>query len=144
MPVHIDCIKYSALASVLRRAMATLLFLFASCATGDVAYYSAPTLLPGVTPSMRTAGFWIGRLQEPDELVMTPEEIGEKNDELVSDLSLVTRICTMDPTMNGKTLRSEMLATLSAFRKRTLYTKDGRFADANFMKPSNGISMQVR
>jgi hypothetical protein len=39
----------------------------------------APHLLPGSRPEHREPGFWISRLENPDELILTPEEIDAVN-----------------------------------------------------------------
>jgi hypothetical protein len=106
-----------------------------SCATGDVVYYSAPTLLPGVVPAMRTAGFWIGRAGALDEVVMTREKIENRNSTLMYDLSLVNPIGLMQPTIDGNTVRRELQSSITSLEKRTLYLKDGGSAGNGFYEP---------
>ncbi|HNY22279.1 MAG TPA: hypothetical protein PKO22_09055, partial [Treponemataceae bacterium] len=38
-------------------------------------YMGAPTILPGVTPEMNRAGYWISRHPNPDAPILLPEDI---------------------------------------------------------------------
>ena len=42
----------------------------------------APNALPGVEPEMLTPEYWIGRMDDPDEVIMTPAEIERFNEKV--------------------------------------------------------------
>ena len=42
-------------------------------------YHRAPDVLPWVKPEMMTVDYWIGRMNNPDEVVMPLESILAKN-----------------------------------------------------------------
>ena len=43
-------------------------------------YNRAPDVLPGILPEMRTPEYWIGRMERPDEVILTPEQIRAMNE----------------------------------------------------------------
>ncbi len=42
-------------------------------------FLRAPDVLPGTLPEMRTPGFWIGKCDHPDRVILSPGKIGEMN-----------------------------------------------------------------
>ena len=46
-------------------------------------YKRAPEILPGTLPEMRDHTYWIERMDNPDEVVLSPETIQRMNDEYV-------------------------------------------------------------
>ncbi len=50
-------------------------------------YPRAPDVLPGTTAEMRNPAFWIARMEKPDEVIMTPQEVRRMNDEYVERVS---------------------------------------------------------
>src|ERR1700735_1679333 len=42
-------------------------------------FLRAPDVLPGTLPEMRTAAYWTGRMEHPDEVVMGMEKIRKMN-----------------------------------------------------------------
>ena len=50
-------------------------------------YPRAPDVLPGTTAEMRDPAFWIARMEKPDEVVMTPQEIQRMKKEYVERVS---------------------------------------------------------
>ena len=64
--------------------------LFSPAAHGDV-YFRAPETLPWILPEMNTPEYWIARAKNPDEVIMTPEEIRAMNE------SYTRRITSTDP-----------------------------------------------
>ena len=42
-------------------------------------YKRAPDVLPGTLPEMKTTGYWTARMENPDEIILTREEIEQMN-----------------------------------------------------------------
>ena len=58
----------------------TVSFCFVSeCLSQDKTSMEAPLVLPNSTEAMQRPGFWINRLNNPDRVIMTPEQIAEMN-----------------------------------------------------------------
>ena len=95
-------------------------------------YLVAPTVLPGVEAEMQTVGFWIGRLSEPDRVILSEEEIRELNDDIRTRLRLTKDISEFPQEFDGPELRAILQCELDSFRSRTLYGGDGRKVDASF------------
>ncbi len=45
----------------------------------ETLYNRAPDVLPGTLPEMRTPAYWVARMPAPDEVILTPAEIKERN-----------------------------------------------------------------
>jgi len=56
-----------------------LLFLAPGTLFSDL-FDRAPDVLPGTIPEMRDPGYWISRMDDPDGIVMTIDEIGRMNE----------------------------------------------------------------
>ena len=56
-----------------------ILFFWGCHTTGEVVYYSAPADPPGTERQMKVSGFWIDKLDNPDKIIMSPEEIEKFN-----------------------------------------------------------------
>jgi len=44
-------------------------------------YRRAPDVIPGTLPEMRTAEYWIAKMDRPDEVILSPERIRRMNDD---------------------------------------------------------------
>ncbi len=87
-------------------------------------YLAAPTVLPHVTAEMNTPGFWIGRLAEPDKVILSEDEIRELNSDIRTRLRLTTDIARFPQEFDGQELRAILQRELDGFRKVTLYGVD--------------------
>jgi len=45
----------------------------------DALYNRAPDVLPWIPPEMCEPDYWIARMREPDEIILTPDQIGRMN-----------------------------------------------------------------
>ncbi len=115
-------------------------------------YLAAPTVLPHVTAEMNTPGFWIGRLAEPDEVVLSEDEIRELNSDIRTRLRLTKDIAGFPVEFDGQELCAILQRELDGFRNMTLYGADGRQADTslyasiedNMRLESIGSGVEVR
>jgi len=85
----------------------------------------------GVTPEMRTPGFWIARHPDPDKLVMNPVRINGVNEHLVRQ-GLIIDLTAFPAAYDGKKLKEEISGAFGALKKRTLSLADGNVAGADF------------
>ncbi|MBI5416954.1 hypothetical protein HZA55_03260 [Candidatus Poribacteria bacterium] len=60
-----------------------------SCHRREVFYYGAPSMLPGISVHMKTAGYWISKIKEPDKILLNENEIKELNAKIVSQSELI-------------------------------------------------------
>lgn len=64
-------------------ALVTLALLGPSASWGqanrDSLYLRSPDVLPGVLPEMRNTAYWVNRMKQPDERLLTPAEIERMN-----------------------------------------------------------------
>ncbi|HRS10819.1 MAG TPA: SH3 domain-containing protein [Sedimentisphaerales bacterium] len=113
---------------------------------------AAPTVLPHVTAEMNTPGFWIGRLAEPDKVILSGDEIRELNSDIRTRLRLTKDITEFPQEFDGPELRTILRRELDGFRNMTLYDADGRQVDTSFYASiednmrleSIGSAVQVR
>ncbi|HNW91893.1 MAG TPA: SH3 domain-containing protein [bacterium] len=109
-----------------------LLLLLAGC-VGPQQYYIAPTLTPGTVPAMNTPGYWIGKLAEPDRLLMTADEIDSLNARVRTELKTVADIGAYPATLQGAALRRELQGTWAEMARQELWCgDDGAVTDDAF------------
>jgi len=115
-------------------------------------YLAAPTVLPHVTAEMNTPGFWIGRLAEPDKVILSEDEIREFNRDIQTRLRLTKDIGGFPAEFGGPELRTILQRELDGFRHMILYGADGRQVDTslyasiedNMRLESIGSGVEVR
>ncbi len=89
-------------------------------------YIAAPTLIPHTTREMKTAGFWISRHPNPDEIVLSSQEIQSLNAQIQSELKLTKDILRFAQEFSAKELKSSLENTLSDISKKGFYTREGK------------------
>ncbi len=95
-------------------------------------YLVAPTVLPNVRPEMNTSGFWIGRLSQPDKVILDADEIEAFNRDIQTRLGLTKDIAKFPEIYEGDTLRKVLQAELKRFQDRPLYGANGHHASRSF------------
>ena len=56
---------------------------------------NGPTVIKAVSRNMKSSGYWISKIKNPDKEILTKEQIKEKNKELFRDLIYLNNIfCT--------------------------------------------------
>ncbi len=57
-----------------------IVFLFIAASASADLYERAPYVLPGTLPEMRTVGYWVDRMDAPDEIILTANQIQAMNE----------------------------------------------------------------
>ena len=104
----------------------------ASGAVTEKTYLVAPSVLPGVRPEMNTAGFWIGRLAQPDEVILDAAGVRALNRDIRDRLKLTKDIATFPERYSGDELRTALQRELDGFRTATRYGAGGRAVTSSF------------
>jgi len=84
------------------------ILIIASCATQKnviVVYQSAPALVDGTRPEMNTSGFWIGRHQDPDEVIADEDRITYLNAVIREKTKCVYDVLAFRPFRDGRPYR---------------------------------------
>ena len=55
-------------------------------------YNRAPDVLPGTIPEMHDPAFWIARMENPDEIILSPEAIQQMNVEYQKKINAPNRL----------------------------------------------------
>lgn len=109
----------------------SLFFLLTACSlrqeTREVVApgYAAPVLLPGTSPRMNTAGFWIGIHPDPDRIVIPADDIASFNQSIRNETGMV-RDLTAYPFMVRGTRASKPLKNTLKFVKSKRYIRQDR------------------
>ena len=96
---------------------------------------SAPAILPHTVKEMKTAGFWIGKINEPNRIILDAKGIvsfnlrTEKESKLIDDPLAWSGV--IDPEGLKKTLRDN----LAYFTQQKMFTADSRIAHETFYAP---------
>lgn len=92
-----------------------------------------PSLIGHSFRMMKTAGFWISRHPSPDAVIMTPDQIGQFNARLRTDIKLTKDIFTIVQDLKTESLLEDLEKTLSDIVAKNYYTDNGAMADEDFM-----------
>lgn len=96
-------------------------------------YWIAPTTLPSVSPGMRSSGFWIGRLDAPDRVILNSDGIWDLNKDIRERLGLVRNMAGFPDFLDGREVVSDIRQWLVRFRDRgRYYGADGHPAGSGF------------
>lgn len=101
-------------------------------------YVAAPTLIPHTTREMKTAGYWISRHPNPDEIVFSPQDIRSFNGHIQSESKLTKDILRFAEEFSGKDFKAGLQETLDDISKKGWYLKDGKKAGQSFFKILKG------
>lgn len=96
---------------------------------------AAPVNTPNTTQEMKTAGFWITKIKEPDKVILDEEGIKAFNLKVEKELKLTTDPLTWPAQYNGKELKATLTKDLQDLSKRKLYTANGKAAGEDFYQP---------
>ncbi|MGC9323669.1 MAG: SH3 domain-containing protein [Desulfomonilia bacterium] len=116
-------------------AAVVLLVLLSACAPKELLYYASPVLVPGTVREMNTPGFWIHRHPEPDQVIMTPGEIGQFNAITREETGVVREICLFPMEKNGKDLKEGLRSIVTSLAEKTFFTREAQKAGQKFFDP---------
>jgi hypothetical protein len=114
-----------------------LLFLissFSACAPEAGRYVPAPALIQGTKAEMNTPGFWIGLLENPDEIIIPEEDIAAFNETIRDGTGKIKEITQYPSSYQGQWLAETFSAAIGAMMKRKNFTLDGKKAKADFFE----------
>jgi len=103
-------------------------------------YWISPTVLPSVRPEMKIPGFWIGRLAEPDRIILDKQEICALNQDIQNRLDLTKDISGLPEAFDGRELLSDIKHWLFRFRDSGHYYRD----DSRPAKPGFYTDLEQR
>ncbi|MCK9613915.1 MAG: SH3 domain-containing protein [Candidatus Omnitrophica bacterium] len=95
----------------------------------------APVSIPDTIREMKTAGFWIAKIENPDKVILDAKGIDELNTKIEKELNLIINPLKESLRYNGKRLKSDLQKEIENFSKQKLYTADGKLADETFYAP---------
>ena len=81
----------------------------------------APSPLPGVSSRMETPAFWQQKLQEPDRVLMSGDEIGQMNRLMASREPTLSLLEDLPRELDGKWLRDTIAGEFEKFSAQKLY-----------------------
>jgi len=94
----------------------------------------APSSLPGVERTMKTAGFWVSRHSSPDSIVLSEQEVVQLNTTIQDKLRLTEDVAAQPEKVYGKNLKAEFEKQLKAYSGKTYYLVDGTVAGGQFFE----------
>lgn len=85
----------------------------------DVVFVSSgPTIIKNVSRNMKTAGYWISKIKNPDKEILTSKQIQEKNKELFKDLIYLNNIDNFKEEVKTSPLKKQQAKIFRLFRHR--------------------------
>ncbi len=92
----------------------------------------APSILPYTTRQMKTAGFWISKIADPDKVILTMQEINAVNLHTQDQVKLVEDIMLSQPSIKGKEVAAVLMKSLNSIRARSLFVESGNKVGEEF------------
>lgn len=83
-----------------------------------------PLLLTSITPEQLSPDYWINRLQDPDRVLKTAEELGEFNDDIHLSIPQEVDIFRMDLKQPSRPLQEQLEREYETVRGRILFGVD--------------------
>jgi hypothetical protein len=95
----------------------------------------APSVLPNTTRQMKTAGFWIAKIADPDKIVLTLQEIDTVNVHTQNQEKLIEDITLPQTSFEGKEVVAGLMKSLNFIREQSLFLESGNKAGEEFFAP---------
>jgi hypothetical protein len=95
----------------------------------------APSVLPNTTRQMKTAGFWIAKISNPDKIVLTRQGIDVFNSFTQYQKKLIEDITLPRASVEGKEVVAGIMKSLNAIRGQSLFMESGNRAGEEFFAP---------
>lgn len=99
--------------------------------------YSPPSLLPHTTVEMQSAGYWISRHLNPDQLIRDESQIIKLNQTIQAELELTKDLLQWPGVYSAETLRNGLQSTLDKLITQKLVYLDGSRIDKSFWGAMN-------
>ena len=111
-----------------------IFFLLNSCLLREVTYHTALTMLPETTREMKSSGFWISMHQNPDSILLNPEQINQLNLNIENDIDSAKNILLYDNVYSGKLLKKQIEEIYNYILKSKNFFSNGKLATKDFFK----------
>lgn len=82
---------------------------------------NGPIIIKNVTRKMKTPGYWISKIKNPDKEILTKKQIAEKNEELFKDLIYLNNIENFSEDIKTNALRKQQKQIFKMFYYRKYY-----------------------
>ena len=94
----------------------------------------APYPLPHVKIKMHTPGYWISKIDNPDKVIMSADEIKKFNKTNRKRRRISEKIIKLDNTMSGKRLSKNILNSIKDIQRKKWYTTDNMRVNSLFFE----------
>lgn len=90
----------------------------------NIVFRAAPSMNTDLCSDINTPGFWISRLQDPNKIIMSGEEIKTFNTSLSESLDLINDITKAPMLFSEQKLYKDLSSSLKDIAKKTLYLEN--------------------
>lgn len=111
-----------------------IFFISNSCLLREVTYNSALTMLPETTREMKTSGFWISMINNPDKVILSETQIIQLNTIIEKEIDSAKNILLLYDVFDGNILRDQIQKHFDYISKSRLFLSNGKRPDNNFYK----------
>ena len=94
----------------------------------------APYPLPNVKVKMHTPGYWISKIDNPNKVIMSADEIEKFNKTNRKRGRILEKVIRIDNTMSDKRLSKNILNSIKYIQRRKCYTTDNMRVDSLFFE----------
>lgn len=111
----------------------TIIILLLNCKTNDsFIKYSINTHLKDITPEMKTPGFWISKLENPDYVYLNSNEIQKFNNKIKNSNLYINDITNIAKQKNSKIIKHTIINNIKYTQNKRLFDKKGNQVDNSF------------
>jgi len=100
----------------------------ASAGADEKLYFIAPTQIPNVLREMKTAGFWIDRVADPDAVLLDETKIEAFNRRVRDEWHLTKDVLKLTDPFDGKALKEEFISRLVQIKEKGYFGDNGEKA----------------
>ncbi len=124
-----------------------MVFVCSGCLSGhEVMYYTANTEIPGTVIEMKTPGYWVSQIDEPDSIIMDANQIALFNKDTEKAGVFISNIFDNDNSGDLINLKRTLDNSIQFIRSTKLYHTNGKKIEKSFSDEieilSNSNNMQ--
>lgn len=118
----------------LQKTLFIVFFCSGCLSSHEVMYYTANTQLPGTTTNMKTPGYWISNIENPDRIIMQDKEIDTFNKNIEGSGVYVRNIVNTPPIDTTADLTRTLENNIKYIKSMKLFDTSGDKINKKFLE----------
>jgi hypothetical protein len=116
-------------------ALFTIWLAFSLLLNSHLSYIGTSRLpLSNTSPQMKSPGYWIDEIRDPDEIILQPQEIQRFNEDNFSRIDSLDKVLQTPEEISGSKIRSIMENSLTQAQEKRRYDQKNRVLGKSFYR----------